>query len=76
MNWVLEVGMRVEDLRRQHPLLRSILHVHDRRLTRHDDGFLDRADRQLHVHGGGERPGQLDAVALDGTETDSVNVTA
>ena len=58
----------VDGLLVEHVLSRCVLHVHDRRLAGHGDRFLNGPDPHFGVDGGGERPGQLDAVAPDGVE--------
>ena len=53
---VARARQRVDHFRVQHALLRQRLHVHDRRLARHGDGFLERADAEFDVDGDDTEP--------------------
>ena len=59
---------RIEQIARQHLLLRCALHIHDRRVAGDGDRLLDGADAQLGVDRGREVRRKLDAFAADRVE--------
>ena len=61
-------GKRRDHVAADRRLPPDALHVDDRRLAGDGDRFRERADPQIRVDRGGERAGQLDALALDGAE--------